>query len=555
MVTHTPEREKDPLTIRARVLAIGLIPSIALLLAGAGVLLTATAPGGAAVLALGVFVLLAVLHQVGLVTKRFAQLRRDVSDLADRAVPGVVRRLLTGERVDVDAEIPWLRGGSDEIGQVALAFNRAERTAIAATLQESETRRGAHNVFLNIAHRTQVIVHRQLATLDQAEQSEDDPDQLELLFQLDHLATRSRRNAENLIILNGGKPGRQWRKPVPLHRIVDGAIAETEHYTRIDTARLPNTLMAGSVVTDLAHLLAELVDNATAFSPPHTRVEVRGNPVPKGVVVKVEDQGLGLDPEHVDQINATLRTPPDFEDMALSGDSRLGMFVVAQLASRHGIKVTLQESPYGGTSAVVLIPSSRTADPLPDGDDTANAPRGAGALTASSGEQSPQPGIAQREIPVPAPSSQPADAPAGAGPQEPEDGSPAAGDGPSNAGEGDPGASSAQEPGPVPDAHPAARDEPPPPSGTPEATPPTDEDKPPLPRRRPRENLAQQLTGSAAAPQNAAANDDRAAASTRLTMTAFQRATREARQSQPTGTPAEAHSSGGDHDEHQHSSH
>lgn len=544
-MAHTRERQSDPLTVKARVQTIGLIPSVALVLAGAGVLFTATTSGGAAILALSALVLLAVLHQIVLVNRRFAQLHRDVSDLSDRAVPGIVRRLLAGERVDLDAEIPWLRGGSDEIGQLALAFNRAERTAIAATLQESETRRGARNVFLNIAHRNQVIVHRQLAALDRAERSENDPDQLELLFQLDHLATRSRRNAENLIILNGGKPGRQWRKPVPLHRIVDAAIAETEHYTRVDAVRIPETSVVGSVVADLAHLLAELVDNATAFSPPHTRVEVRGDPVAKGVAVRVEDQGLGLDPEYLDQINATMRTPPDFGRMALSGDSRLGVFVVAQLAARHEMKVTLQESAYGGTSAVVLIPAALIDAQVPVEHGTAETSRGVDALTATSAEPSAQPALAHRTTATTEPTGAPPDSTPNS-PHPEDDGdsadSPAVNDETA-------AAADAQDFGESPESAPegiAAEEQ----DETPAtASAPTGGNEAPLPRRRPRESLPQELRGSGRSRENEPDNDAGHAEFAHLAMTAFQRGTREARQAGTTNAAAGAHPSG-DHHEH-----
>lgn len=521
MAAHPRQQQGDPLTIKTRVLAIGLIPSVALILVGAGVLLTSTGSGGAAILALGLLVLLAALQQVGVVNRRFAQLRRDVLDLADRAVPDVVRRLLAGEHVDLDAEIPWLEGGSDEIGQVALAFNRAERAAIAATMQESETRRGARNVFLNIAHRNQVVVHRQLAALDQAERSEDDPDQLDLLFRLDHLATRGRRNAENLIILNGGQPGRQWRKPVPLHRIVDGAIAETEQYTRVDAVRIPETPMVGSVVADLAHLLAELVDNATAFSPPHTRVEVRGNLVSKGMAIKIEDQGLGLDPEYMDQVNAMMRTPPEFGGMALAGDSRLGMFVVARLAARHEMKVTLQDSAYGGTSAVVLIPNE---------------------LIDTSAEPSTQPALANHATAEPA----------GAAPLDGPDAETS--EFPAVTGESSTGtAEDGERPGESPESAPeeASADEQDAGAGqTPPdeaASAPTTEEEAPLPRRRPQESLPAQLRGSLP-PQESDSTRD--AEFTHLAMTAFQRGTREARQTATTKTPAGS----GEHHDHEQAS-
>jgi hypothetical protein len=213
-------------------------------------------------------------------------------------------------------------------------------------------------VFLNIAYRSQVIVHRQLNVLERAERFQEDPEQLELLFELDHLATRARRNAENLVILGGGQPGRRWRNPVPLLQVTRGAISEAQDYARVSIAQLPQVSIRGSAVADVIHLLAELVDNATSFSPPMSRVEVRGNVVGRGLVLEVEDQGLGIPLEQLDQLNAMLKDPPEFHMIALREEPRLGMFVVAQLARSQGIRVTLTPSPaYGGTRAVILLPN------------------------------------------------------------------------------------------------------------------------------------------------------------------------------------------------------
>ncbi|QFU86909.1 nitrate- and nitrite sensing domain-containing protein [Amycolatopsis sp. YIM 10] len=303
---------------------------------------------------------------------RLALLREETLDMADTRLPELVDRVRAGEDVDLDNDVRFLDHGSDEIGQVAAAFNRAQQTAIAAAIDEAKTREGTKTVFLNIAHRSQVIVHRQLKVLDQAERKQEDPDQLDTLFQLDHLSTRARRNAENLIILGGGQPGRQWRKPVSLAAVVRGASAETEDFTRVGVAKLPQVAINGPVVGDLVHLLAELIDNATSFSPPESRVEIRGNVVGRGVVIEVEDQGLGIEPDHLAELNEMLTDPPDFGIMALSDEPRLGLFVVARLAVRHGIAVTLRESAYGGTRAIVLVRSEllgKLDEPEPEEDD------------------------------------------------------------------------------------------------------------------------------------------------------------------------------------------
>ncbi|SFH26118.1 Signal transduction histidine kinase [Amycolatopsis regifaucium] len=295
---------------------------------------------------------------------RLARLREDTLDVAEIRLPELVDRVRAGEPVDLDDKGHFLDHGDDEIGQVAEAFNKAQQTAIAAAVEEARTREGTKAVFLNIAHRSQVIVHRQLKVLDQAERKQEDPEQLETLFQLDHLSTRARRNAENLIILGGGQPGRQWRKPVTLAELTRGASAETEDFARVKTAKMPAIAVQGPVVGDLVHLLAELIDNATSFSPPQSRVELRGNVVGKGVVIEVEDQGLGIEPEQAAELNAMLADPPDFGIMALSAEPRLGLFVVARLAARHGISVHLRESAYGGTRAIVLVRTDLLA-PVP----------------------------------------------------------------------------------------------------------------------------------------------------------------------------------------------
>lgn len=293
---------------------------------------------------------------------RLNRLQTETLELANVSLPAMVERIRGGEQVDIDKELPPLDHGVDEIGEVANAFNQAQRAAFVAAANEAETRAGTGKVFLNIAHRNQLIAHHQLKVLDQAERTQEDPDQLNLLFQLDHLATRARRNAENLIILGGGQAGRRWRNPVPLLQVVRSAIGEAETYTRVSTGQIPQVAVTGAAVADIVHLLAELVDNATSFSPPSARVEVRGNVVGRGIVIEIEDQGLGIEPDQLQELNKMLQSSPDFGIMALSDEPRLGLFVVTQLASRHGVRVTLTDSPsYGGTRAVVLIPSALIA--------------------------------------------------------------------------------------------------------------------------------------------------------------------------------------------------
>jgi signal transduction histidine kinase len=324
---------------------------------------------GALVLGLTIAAFAAALILANRLVGRLRRLRTRTLELAETNLPDIVARLGAGQPVDVESALWQLDYGSDEIGQVAEAFNAAQRTAVAAAAAEASTRNGISKVFLDIAHRSQLVVHRQLELLDVAEARQGDPEHLELLFQLDHLATRARRNAENLLILGGGQPGRRWRRPAAVEDVVRSAVSETEHFARVDTVRLPDARVQGSAVGDLVHLLAELVDNATAFSPPDAIVTVRGNTVGKGVVVEVEDQGLGIEYGKREKLNEALRNPPGFREMTVSGKRQIGLFVVGQLAQRHGITVSLQDSAYGGVKAIVLIPDGlvETGTPSADG--------------------------------------------------------------------------------------------------------------------------------------------------------------------------------------------
>ncbi|MEV2225346.1 ATP-binding protein [Nocardia vinacea] len=324
---------------------------------------SAWAGGGVVVVSLLAFLIAIVL--ANRVINRLKRLRGETLALADERLPELMRRLGEGELIDPEAESAELNYGDDEIGQVAKAFQHAHAAAVAGAVNEARTREGVKAVFLNIAHRSQIVVHRQLEILDKAEDRQEDPALLDTLFRLDHLATRERRNAENLIILGGGQPGRQWRNPVPLIDLVRSAVGETLDYARVRVSRLPETHVLGAVVADLIHLLAELVDNATSFSPPQSRVEVSGNVVGKGVVAEISDQGMGMTESEITRVNEMLRNPPDFGVAALSSDSRLGLFVVAQLAARHGVSIRLSESDYGGIRAIVLIPSALLANEAP----------------------------------------------------------------------------------------------------------------------------------------------------------------------------------------------
>jgi HAMP domain-containing protein len=284
------------------------------------------------------------------------RLKDAAEGVARRTLPGVVERLQLGERVDLDAEAasPIEVYAKDEIGQVAEAFNAVHRVAVRVAGEQAALRKSVGDMFLNLARRSQSLVDRQLELIDDLERGETDPEALENLFRLDHLATRMRRNAENLIVLSGSEPARRWSDPVPLIDVVRAAIAEVEDYTRVELLPIEPLALAGQAVSDVVHLLAELIENATSFSPPGTKVQVAGQHVSSGYVVEIEDRGLGMtDPELV-EANERLANPPTI-DFALS--RMLGIFVVGRLASRYGIKVQLRHSWYGGVAALVLLPA------------------------------------------------------------------------------------------------------------------------------------------------------------------------------------------------------
>lgn len=320
---------------------------------------------------------------------RLQQLKNDSIELR-RRLPEIVKRVRGGESIEVTTELPELDYGGDEIGQLATAFNETQQTAVVAAVNEARAREGVHNVFLGIAHRNQGLVHRQLQILDAMEREEESPEQLERLFQLDHFATQSRRNAENLMILGGEQPGRRWRKPARLVDVLRAAVSEIEQYSRVQVDHVPAVSVAGSVVADIVHLIAELVDNATAFSPKTSQVHVTSTQVARGIAVEVEDHGLGMSEETLQRANAMMIEPPEFDAMALKADPRLGLFVVARLAARLGAKVEFRISPYGGTRVIVLIFSHVLA---PDGqgdsetDGALQLSRRAGHVQNSAGKQ------------------------------------------------------------------------------------------------------------------------------------------------------------------------
>ena len=315
------------------------------------------------------------------VTRDLGGLNDSVRGMADERLPRVVERLRRGADVDVAAESPPPATSTiQEVSRIAESFGTVQAAAVSAAVDQAKLRKGVNQVFLNISMRNQSLLHRQLGMLDSMERRTSEPGALADLFRLDHLTTRMRRHAEGLIILSGAVPGRGWRDPVPVVDILRAAVAEVEDYVRVDVTSESDDLVAGNAVSDVIHLIAELIENAAAFSPPNTRIEVRAERVGTGLVAEVEDRGLGMSPDELDDINARLASLPEFD---LAHSDQLGLFVVSRLAARHAIKVSLRRSVYGGTMAVVLMPfgvvvrqeEARHAAPPWAGQPTEDGPR------------------------------------------------------------------------------------------------------------------------------------------------------------------------------------
>ena len=255
---------------------------------------------------------------------------------------------------------PWTGAASAEIEAVAEALLSMQRTASAAAAAEAGVRTGLRQILASLGKRNQSLLHRQLRIIDTLEQQAESPAALGELFALDHLTTRMRRHAESLSIISGAAPARTWSGPVPVIDVIRAAVSEIEDYQRVTTATDATEAVIATAVTDLIHLLAELVENATLFSPSTTRVEVRAERVANGFAIEVEDRGLGIEPGQLTAINEQLANPPDFD---VADADRLGLFVTGRLAAKHAIQVSLAPSAYRGIKAIVLLPDSIVITP------------------------------------------------------------------------------------------------------------------------------------------------------------------------------------------------
>ncbi|HZP52864.1 nitrate- and nitrite sensing domain-containing protein [Actinocrinis sp.] len=346
-------------------------------------------------IAMIVFALLLSFFGIALVARSLVgplqALRTGALDIAANRLPEVVRRLRDADNFDAETAVdPIPISSNDEIGQVARAFDEVHQQAVRLASEQALLRSNVNSMFVNLSRRSQSLVQRQLRLIDELENSEQDPDQLANLFKLDHLATRMRRNGENLLVLAGEEPGRKWSQAVRLLDVMRAGASEVEQYERVALRDLPDVNVLGRVVNDLVHLVAELLENATSFSAPETKVSVTANMLNTGgVMLEIEDAGIGMTPEELDDANERLANPPVI-DVAIS--RRMGLYVVGRLATRHGIQVRLRRSAGGGITALVLVPSTLLAGA--DGEQQAPTPelsatgaRSLGALPRRGGGQ------------------------------------------------------------------------------------------------------------------------------------------------------------------------
>ncbi len=371
-VPSLPETRLRPQLLRLAVLP----PTSVALGAGAAVLFTVRSTGARpgpvlwAVLAGAFAVTLAGIAIAAVAAGRAA---RSVHDRI-----GVLRRGTARREAELRALVDALRQGeapppqkphggppegADEVDLLAADLARAHDGAVAAVVQAAQlsSQTGSEQkleVFVNLARRLQSLVHREISTLDELENDIEDPDLLKGIFHVDHLATRVRRHAENLAVLGGAVSRRQWSNPVCMTEVLRSSIAEVEQYSRVKLAPPIEGRLRGHAVADVIHLLAELVENATLFSAPQTQVLLRANLVTSGLAVEVEDRGLGMPVGEQVRMNTLLADPDQVNVASLLADGRIGLYVVSQLARRHGITVRLQTNIYGGVQAVVLVPQT-----------------------------------------------------------------------------------------------------------------------------------------------------------------------------------------------------
>ncbi|MER6806699.1 MULTISPECIES: ATP-binding protein [Streptomyces] len=420
--------------IRSHLLRLAVLPPIAVALSAcAAVLFTVRSTGVRPGLTLW-----GVLGGATSVTLAGIVIAAVAADRAARSVHdriGALRRSTARREADLRTLVETLHRGdgppphrqqeepaadADDFDLLAADLARAHDGAVTAVVQASRLSGQTDSeqkleVFVNLARRLQSLVHREISILDELENEIEDPDLLKGLFHVDHLATRIRRHAENLAVLGGAVSRRQWSNPVSMTEVLRSAIAEVEQYSRVKLVPPVDGTLRGHAVADVIHLLAELVENATVFSAPHTQVLLRANLVTSGLAVEVEDRGLGMPVGEQDRMNALLADPGQVNVASLLADGRIGLFVVSQLARRHGIRVRLQTNIYGGVQAVLVVPQAllgtepgtadggQEADRQPHDGGTGTVPTPRHTPSAPSPGDVSAPGTAHGGGPVPGP--------------------------------------------------------------------------------------------------------------------------------------------------------
>ncbi|MER8043583.1 ATP-binding protein [Streptomyces sp. NPDC094032] len=427
--------------IRPQLLRTSVLPAVAVALGGAAaVLFTIRSTGAEVTPGLWAALTGAAALTVASVTAAALGADRAAKTVLDRAnalrrtsargqseLRAVVEQLRRGETPETRPAIPAGTGSSDEFDLLAGELTRSHEAAVSAVVQASRLSSSVGNeqkveVFVNLARRLQSLVHREIQLLDELENEVEDPELLKGLFHVDHLATRIRRHAENLAVLGGAISRRQWSNPVTMTEVLRSSIAEVEQYPRVKLVPPIDGTLRGHAVADVIHLLAELVENATLFSAPHTTVLLRAQYVTAGLAIEVEDRGLGMPVTEQNKMNALLADPDQVNVAHLLQDGRIGLFVVSALARRHGIAVRLQSNIYGGVQAVLVLPQGLLgADPeglaRTENRSAAGTPAAAPqpqAATAQVQAAHPQVQAAPAPAPIPASAPIPAVAPAGA---------------------------------------------------------------------------------------------------------------------------------------------
>ena len=354
-------------------------------------MLTAAGVGAAVLIVLLLALLLTTVVGRSMV-RPLRRLRSGALEVAGVRLPETVRQMSDSDGAGVPLDIdPIEVDSADEIGEVARAFDQVHREALRLASNEAALRGNVNAMFVNLSRRSQSLVERQIRLIDDLEQGEQDPDRLSSLFQMDHLATRMRRNSENLLVLAGHDATRRWNQPVALVDVLRAAVSEIEQYERVTLNVQPGIAVRGHAVNDVVHLLAELAENATSFSSAETPVVVAGHLLSSGgVLLDITDQGVGMGAEEMAHANWRLDNPP-VVDVAVS--RRMGLFVVARLAARHGIRVRLRPAAAGGLTALVWLP-----DEVISHDSGTVAPSGARRFDAASAAGSAMAAVTAEDV-------------------------------------------------------------------------------------------------------------------------------------------------------------